>query len=54
MLVEDIDREVEQLVGEMLLEGHGSGMKYVNTFDEMMGCVKCNAIQHKDTRLVPF
>lgn len=36
-----------------MLEGDGSGMNRLGTFDEMLGCNKCNAIQHKDTRYGP-
>ncbi|XP_066918952.1 uncharacterized protein [Clytia hemisphaerica] len=54
MYVEDVDRESRHLVGQMLMEGDGNGMKYIRTFDEMLGCVKCNAIQHKDTRYGPY
>jgi len=37
-------------VGTIMFEGDGSGMHRLGTFDEMLGCNKCNTIQHKDTR----
>jgi len=41
-------------VGQIVLEGDGSGMNRLGTFDEMLGCNKCNAIYHKDTRYGPI
>jgi len=49
----DMKRKVTIFVGTMLLEGDGSGMHKLGTFDEMLGCTKCNAVQHKDTRYGP-
>ena len=37
-------------IGTIMFEGDGSGMFRLGTFDEMLGCNKCNSIQHKDTR----
>lgn len=38
-------------VGCIMIESDGRGMNRLGTFDEMLGCVKCNAIQHKNTRI---
>ena len=48
--VKDIKRNKEMVIGEIMFEGDGSGMSRLATFDEMIGCNKCNAIYHKDTR----
>lgn len=40
-------------IGRIMFEGDGRGMSRLGTFDEMLGCTKCNAIQHKDTRFGP-
>merc|ERR1712004_785606 len=41
-------------VGSVLLEGAGSGMNRVGTFDEMLGCTSCGQVQHTDTRYGPI
>ena len=46
----DLTLNKEMSVGKMLMQGDGSGMHKLGTFDEMIGCNKCNAIYHKDTR----
>lgn len=43
----------EITVSDMLLEG-GAEISRVTTFDEMLGCNKCNDAYHRDTRLGPF
>lgn len=48
------DRTEEEFeFGKMLIQGEGKGMVRLGTFDEMLGCVGCNNIQHKDTRYGP-
>ena len=42
------------MIGEMLLESPFPYMDRLGTFDEMLGCNKCNAIHHKDTRFGPI
>lgn len=46
----DLKRNKKINVGTMMMAGDGSGMERLGTFDEMIGCNKCNAVQHKDTR----
>jgi hypothetical protein len=41
------------LVGDLLFEG-GNSVSLISTFDEMIGCYKCNDIYHRDTRTGPF
>ena len=41
---------VEIRVGKILIESQEIGFNRLGTFDEMLGCNKCNAIYHKDTR----
>lgn len=41
------------VVGSIIMEGDGAGMDQLGTFDEMLGCNKCNAVHHKDTRYGP-
>lgn len=41
-------------VGKIMFEGDYPGMRKLGTFDEMIGCNKCNSVQHKDTRWGPF
>ena len=41
-------------IGMMLLEGEKATMSRLGTFDEMLGCNKCNAIHHRDTRYGPY
>ena len=50
MSVEDLSKKTKKTVGSILFEGSGAGMHRLGTFDEMMGCNKCNAIHHKNTR----
>merc|ERR1711953_1543278 len=40
-------------VGDLLFEG-GAEITRITTFDEMLGCNKCNDAYHRDTRLGPF
>jgi len=40
-------------VGDILLEGTGQGFNRLTTFDEMLGCTKCEQVQHTDTRYGP-
>jgi len=49
----DLQRHKEIKVGSMMVEGDGSGFNKLGTFDEMLGCTKCNAVYHKDTRYGP-
>jgi len=51
--IQDIKRKKWISVGTMIMEGDGSGMDRLGTFDEMIGCRKCNAVHHKDTRYGP-
>eukprot|EP00746_Dinoflagellata_sp_MGD_P164375 gnl/MRDRNA2_/MRDRNA2_92968_c0_seq1.p1 gnl/MRDRNA2_/MRDRNA2_92968_c0~~gnl/MRDRNA2_/MRDRNA2_92968_c0_seq1.p1 ORF type:complete len:568 (+),score=122.23 gnl/MRDRNA2_/MRDRNA2_92968_c0_seq1:81-1784(+) len=44
-------QEIE--VADLLLEG-GEEIVRITTFDEMLGCNKCNDAYHRDTRLGPF
>jgi len=46
----DLKRQTQIHVGSMMVEGDGSGMGRLGTFDEMLGCRKCNSVHHKDTR----
>ena len=41
-------------VGKILFESQEPGFNRLGTFDEMLGCNKCNAIYHKDTRYGPI
>ena len=41
-------------IGTMLFESDDIGFYRLRTFDEMIGCVKCAAIYHKDTRYGPI
>ena len=41
-------------IGTMLFESDQIGFYRLGTFDEMLGCNKCNAIYHKDTRYGPI
>ena len=37
-------------VGKIFFQSEEIGFHRLGTFDEMLGCNKCNAIYHKDTR----
>ena len=37
-----------------MIESEEIGFNRLGTFDEMIGCNKCNAIYHKDTRYGPY
>jgi len=41
-------------IGTIMIESEEIGFDYLGTFDEMVGCNKCNAIYHKDTRYGPY
>ena len=41
-------------IGTLLFESDEVGFYRLGTFDEMLGCNKCNAIYHKDTRYGPM
>eukprot|EP00111_Clytia_hemisphaerica_P012708 TCONS_00037389-protein len=41
-------------VGTIMFESDEIGFNRLGTFDEMIGCNKCNAIYHKDTRYGPI
>ena len=40
--IENLKTKVKKDVGTILFEGDGSGMTRLGTFDEMIGCNKCN------------
>ena len=40
-------------IGTIMFESEEIGFYRLGTFDEMIGCNKCNAIYHKDTRYGP-
>jgi len=42
------------LIGRLLFQGAQAGLSRIATFDEMLGCNKCNDMYHKDTRYGPF
>ena len=46
------DTKEEYEVGEMLLEG-ATALNRLGSFDEMLGCRKCQDVYHKDTRYGP-
>merc|ERR1719213_558948 len=52
--VEDVQKGNSIKVGRLLFEGLGAGLNRLNTFDEMLGCNKCNDMYHRDTRYGPF
>jgi len=41
-------------IGRLLFQGATGGLTRIATFDEMLGCNKCNDMYHKDTRYGPF
>ena len=53
-IIEGADAGETLTVGRIMFEGDGRGMNRLGMFDEMIGCVKCNAIHHKDTRFGPY
>lgn len=49
----DAQTHEEIEVADLLFEG-GAEISRITTFDEMLGCNKCNDAYHRDTRLGPF
>jgi len=52
--VRNVNKKISKEVGRILFEGDGRGMHRLGTFDEMIGCNRCNMIYHSDTRYGPF
>ena len=52
--ISDQNRGRKIPIGKILFESQEPGFNRLGTFDEMLGCNKCNAIYHKDTRYGPI
>ena len=52
MIAINYDNKQEFEVGEILLEG-ATALDRLKSFDEMLGCRKCEDVYHKDTRYGP-